>query len=300
MGERPVADNLSRFYIIMREMKRGAILIILLILNIFIWPLALRAKEPVLKVAFLDVGQGDAIYIEAPNGNQVLIDGGRDRRVLRPLGEVMPWDDKTLDLIIATHPDADHIGGLPAVLERYEVAGVIHNGDTATTQTYRTLVADMKEEEDTGAKVMLATRGTKINLSEEVYLEVLWPLSGTTPGDTNDYSVIVYLTDGVRDFILTGDAPVAAENYLTTHDGELIDIDVLKAGHHGSRTSSALAFLAASTPLYAIISAGADNNYGHPHAEVLSRLTNIGANILQTSQEGTIICESSVKQLICE
>ncbi len=279
-------------------MKRSVVLIVLLILNIFIWPLALKAKEPVLKVAFLDVGQGDAIYIEAPNGNQVLIDGGRDRRVLRPLGEVMPWDDKTLDLIIATHPDADHIGGLPAVLERYEVAGVMHNGDAATTQIYRTFMGEMKEEEDLGAKVMLATRGTKINLSDEVYLEVLYPSAGMS-GESNDLSVIVYLTDGVHDFILTGDAPVVAENYLTTHDGELIDVDVLKAGHHGSRTSSSAAFLAASTPLYAIISAGADNNYGHPHAEVLSRLTNIGANILQTSKEGTIICESSVKQLIC-
>lgn len=280
-------------------MKRGAILISLLILNIFIWPLALKAKEPVLKVAFLDVGQGDAIYIEAPNGNQVLIDGGRDRRVLRPLGEVMPWDDKTLDLIIATHPDADHIGGLPAVLERYEVAGVMHNGDTAITQTYRTLVADMKEEEDTGAKVMLATRGTKINLSEEIYLEVLYPVAGMG-GESNDLSVMVYLTDGVHDFLLTGDAPVLAENYLTTHDGELIDVDVLKAGHHGSRTSSGSNFIKVTSPLYAIISAGADNNYGHPHAEVMSRLAQSGAQILETSKEGTIICESSEAVLKCE
>lgn len=280
-------------------MKRGAILISLLILNIFIWPLALKAKEPALKVAFLDVGQGDAIYIEAPNGNQVLIDGGRDRRVLRPLGEVMPWDDKTLDLIIATHPDADHIGGLPAVLERYEVAGVMHNGDTATTQTYRTLVTDMKEEQDTGAKVMLATRGTKINLSEEVYLEVLYPVAGMG-GESNDLSVMVYLTDGVHDFLLTGDAPVLAENYLTTHDGELIDVDVLKAGHHGSRTSSGSNFIKVTSPLYAIISAGADNNYGHPHAEVMSRLAQSGAQILETSKEGTIICESSEAVLKCE
>ncbi|MBP9856280.1 MAG: MBL fold metallo-hydrolase [Candidatus Pacebacteria bacterium] len=280
-------------------MKRGFILISLLILNILIWPLALTATEPVLKVAFLDVGQGDAIYIEAPNGNQVLIDGGRDRGLLRPLGEVLPWDDKTLDLIIATHPDADHIGGLPAVLERYEVAGVMHNGDAATTQIYRTFMGEMKEEEDLGGKVMLATRGTQINLSDNIYLKVLWPLPGTTPGDTNDYSVVIYLTDGYHDFLLTGDAPLLAENYLLKSDGELVDVEVLKAGHHGSRTSSGGNFINATSPLFAIISAGADNNYGHPHREVMTRLAGSGAQILETSKEGTIICESMATKLVC-
>lgn len=281
-------------------MKRGVVLIILLAANVLVWASALGAQESALKVAFLDVGQGDAIYIEAPNGNQILIDGGRDRRVLRPLGEVMPWDDKTLDLVIATHPDADHIGGLPAVLERYEVKGVMHNGNAASTQTYRTFVIDMGKEKETGAKVMLATRGTQITLGEGVYLKILYPLTAPSAGESNSNSVVAYLTDGYHDFLLTGDATLSAENYLVNHDQELIDVDVLKAGHHGSRTSSGASFVTAASPLYAIISAGADNPYGHPHAEVMARLAASGAQILETSKSGTIICASSAAVLKCE
>ena len=243
----------------------------------------------ILTVAFLDVGQGDAIYIEAPNGNQVLVDGGAGKQVLRALGEVMPFYDHSLDVVIATHPDADHIGGLPFVLDRFAVGAVLEPGVTAETGVYR----EFEELLADGSPIrILARRGMKLELDQGVSLDIFFPDQDPTGWETNTASIVAQLTYGENEFLLTGDSPIKIEQYLLGRDGEALQSDVLKAGHHGSRTSSASEYISAVHPQYAVISAGKDNRYGHPHQEVLDILNKVGAKILRTDELGTIIFQS--------
>lgn len=280
---------------------RGLVLISLLTLTSFIWYLVIFGSAPVLKVAFLDIGQGDSIYIEAPNGNQVLIDGGPNKSVLRVLGEVMPWWDRSLDLVIATHADADHIGGLPAVLTRYEVSVVLSNGQGSKTAIYNSWQKAIETEVKAGAKSLLAKRGERFILdsARQIYLDILFPYQVPTGKDTNNGSIVARLTYGTQAFMLTGDATIKVEQQLLANPSEL-SATVLKAGHHGSKTSSSPAFVAAVAPTYAIISAGEHNRYGHPHQITLDTLTKAGTHILRTDQQGTIICLSEESVTTCQ
>lgn len=280
---------------------RAGVLIFLVVLNIFVWwQVSLAGENQNLKVYFLDIGQGDAILIEAPNGNQVLIDGGPGRAVVRALGEVMPWSDQTIDLVIATHPDADHIGGLPAVLERYQVLGVMDNGESSETGYYDAWVAAKEEEARTGARGILARRGERINLAPDIFLEILWPDQVLVGRETNDGSVTTRLVYGETEFLFTGDAGFKVENALLAR-GDNLTAEVLKVGHHGSKNSSSEAFIKAVKPEYAIISAGAGNRYGHPSQIVLAKLTSLtSAQILRTDERGTIICRSDAQKVECE
>ncbi|MBI2097939.1 MAG: MBL fold metallo-hydrolase [Candidatus Vogelbacteria bacterium] len=267
----------------------AAAAIVLLIGNVFVWQTIDGAERGVLTAAFLDVGQGDAIYIEAPNGNQVLIDAGSGRQVLRALGQVMPFSDRSIDLMIATHPDADHIGGFPAVLERFVVGAVMEPGVSSDTAIYRAFRAAVAAE---GAKVIAARRGMAIVLGRGAVLEILFPDRDPSGWETNTASIVARLTYGENEFLLTGDTPIKIEKYLLAFDRRALASDVLKAGHHGSDTSSDPSFLAAVRPAYAVISAGQNNRYGHPRETVLESLRRIGAEILRTDESGTIIFES--------
>jgi competence protein ComEC len=280
---------------------QGLLLFSLLIVMGFIWYLVIFTSTSKLKVGFLDIGQGDSIYIEAPNGNQVLIDGGPNKGVLRALGEVMPWADHSLDLVVATHADADHIGGLPAVLNRYQVAAVLSNGQGSKTAIYKSWQEAIVTEVKTGAKSLLAKRGERFILDRpnQIYLDVLFPYSVPSGKDTNDGSIVAKLTYGNQAFILTGDATIKVEQQLLANPSEL-RATVLKAGHHGSKTSSSAPFVAAVAPTYAIISAGEHNRYGHPHQITLDTLTKAGAKILRTDQLGTIICLSTISVTTCD
>lgn len=248
----------------------------------------LVAQEKPLTVWFLDVGQGDAIFIEMPTGEQVLVDGGRGSAVLAKLGSVMwPWD-RSIDVVIPTHPDADHIGGLPGVFERYDVSNVYQSGAVADTDIDRALRAAIEAE---GAQVLLVSEREAFifgNVSLDV-LSPVRPLPGEFVEDRNDESVVVLLTYGDTSVLLTGDAESGAEATFGALAG---DVDVLKAGHHGSRTSSSESFLQIVTPEIAIISAGADNSYGHPHPAVLDRLNRAGAKVLRTDLDGDILLRS--------
>lgn len=273
----------------MEIMKRNYFLIgllgVLVLVNVYVWSLVPRTASH-LSVSFLNVGQGDAIFIQSPSGMQVLIDGGPpDERVLRSLSRVMPWTDRTIDLIIPTHPDADHIGGLPALLERYEVSHILHTDATADTGIYRAFAEQSSSE---GAVVIAAERGQVLDLGSGAYLTVLYPRGSVAAGERNEGSVVARLDYGDTSFLFTGDAPDDIEEYLVWSNHVSVDTDVLKVGHHGSDTSSASAFLSAVTPEYAVISAGCDNRYGHPDADVLERLRTFTANILSTCEEGTV------------
>lgn len=250
-------------------------------------------REPVLTVAFLDVGQGDAIFIESPSGKQMLIDGGPDKRVVRELSRVMPFFDRSLDVVLNTHPDKDHIGGLPEVLRRYEVARVLDSGvesDSGTYGYYRQLI-ETKNIEYTEAR-----RGQVINFGDGAYAEILFPdrnLDGIS--NDNNASVIVRVVYASTSVMLTGDASQSIERYLVSLDPAELDSDILKAGHHGSRTSSAPEFVQAVTPQWAIISAGKNNSYNHPHQEVMNVFASSSVAVLGTYDFGTVIFESDGK-----
>ncbi len=270
-----------------KKYAQWIVLGVFLFANIFIWSVVAREdRRGELMVAFLDVGQGDSIYIEAPNGNQVLIDGGTGQQVLRELGRVMPFYDRSLDLVLATHPDQDHVGGLPAVLERMRVDNVITTENTSDTGAYRAFEEVIRKK---NPRRILARAGTRIVLDRGVVLEILFPDSNASGWETNTASIVARLTYGEQSFLLTGDSPISIEKYLVGKNGGKLKTIVLKLGHHGSRTSSSQIFLAATDPEYAVISAGKDNKYGHPHKEVLDLLVELKIPALNTADRSTII-----------
>ncbi len=273
---------------------RESLLVLLALANIFVWLAIYQSKDGPLKVYFLDVGQGDAIFIETPAKKQMLIDGGKNRRVISELGGIMPFGDKTIDIVMATHPDADHIGGLPAVVERYDVELFLEPGVESDNSLDEELEKRLNEK---NVSQVLARRGQIINFGDGAKLVILFPNQDVSNWETNDASIVAKLEYGVSSFLLTGDSPIRIENILLNLDKEILNSDVLKAGHHGSRTSTSLMFAEAISPEYAIVSAGKDNTYGHPHQEVLNILQKVGTQILSTVSLGTIKFETDGQNL---
>ncbi len=243
-------------------------------------------------VVFLDVGQGDAIFIQSPSGKQMLIDTGRDSSVLRGLGDVMSFSDRDIDYVLVTHPDADHIGGLAEVLDRFEVKEVIRTENESDSGLWNTSERKIETE---GAGVSMARRGQRIDLGGGVRLEILFPDIDPVDLDSNTASIVARLIYGDTAFMLTGDSPKSIEEYLVLVEGEHLRSDVLKAGHHGSRTSTSEMFLAEVDPNYAIISSGKDNSYGHPHLEVTDALFNHGVETFNTADDGAVVFWSDGK-----
>src|SRR3989344_3862983 len=298
-----------------RLKMRLAILTALLLITIFsIYLVIQESKQGILTVAFLNVGQGDSIFIEAPSGNQMLIDGGPGRGVLRELSKVMPFYDRSIDVILATHPDADHIGGLPDVLKKYKTEIFFEPGVESDTNIYKELEKLVSEKESAGKiKKIEARRGMVVDLGGGTILEILYPVLDPRGMETNTASIVARLVYGENEFLLTGDSPVNIEDYLISQipQGDTLgslgpkgvtlgkglplgnlQADVLKAGHHGSRTSTSAEYVNAVQPEYVVISAGKDNKYGHPHPEVLDVLNSAQAKILRTDQDGRIVFES--------
>ena len=245
-----------------------------------------------LVVAFLDVGQGDGIFIQTPDGVQVLIDGGPDGSVLRSLGEVLPWGDRSLDLVVGTHPDKDHVAGLVDVLERFSVTQILRTenvSDTAASKAFDRAVADE------GAEVAYARAGQVWRLGSDVTLTVLSPVGNPEAWESNASSIVALVRYGDIEFLLTGDAPAGTETFLVERHGSALQAEVLKLGHHGSRTSSDAVFLGVVQPQYAVVSAGKDNDYGHPHAEVVERVAQAGVRLVSTAEEGIVMFASDGK-----
>jgi competence protein ComEC len=282
----------------MESVKTNAkwyLLAALFLANILIW-CAVFAEERnnILTVAFLDVGQGDAIFIEAPNGNQMLVDSGPNTKVLRELSKLMPFYDRSIDVVIATHPDADHIGGLIDVFERFDIGMFLEPGVEHDTNAYAALLRAVDKEASTR---FLARRGMSIVLDNGVIIRILFPDRDVAGLDTNDASIVAQLVYGETEFLLTGDSPQKIEEYLTSLYGDELESDVLKVGHHGSKTSTSELFLGFASPRIAVISAGAQNRYGHPHEKVLSVLEQFDVETFITSKLGTIVFESDGKDV---
>jgi competence protein ComEC len=274
----------------------GFLVSVLLLLGVVVWWYIITSKhEGLLRVAFLDVGQGDAVFIETPNGNQVLVDGGKGRVVLRELGTVMPFYDRTIDLVIATHPDSDHIGGLPEVFARYRI-GMFIDSEVQGDGPFVQALSEAVETE--GLEVVHGRSSMRVVLDSGVILQVLFPDRDVTTVETNTGSLVTKVTYGETSFLLTGDSPAGIEAYLVQLYGDVLKSTVLKLGHHGSRTSTSDEFLGVVSPEYAVISASCDNSYGHPHREVLEKLDRFAVKRVSTCEEGTIVFESDGVHLI--
>lgn len=266
--------------------------------NFFIWYFAgANGGKGFLTIAFLNVGQGDAIYIEAPNGNQIIVDGGPDGSLVREIPKLMPFGDHSIDAIVVTNPDLDHFAGFLDLLKKYEVGEVIVPGTHSETSIY---AAFEKEIERRKIKKITAERGKTLWLDEEagVFLSFLFPDRDVANWSSNDGSIVAKLVYGKTSVILQGDSTSGVEHYLLSQKNSKVFLhsDILKAGHHGSRTSSSKEYVAAVSPNYAIISAGKENKYGHPHKETLGTLMSLGIQILKTF-DGSIVFKSDGEKM---
>ncbi len=246
-------------------------------------------------VHFLDVGQGDAVLI-MHGTYQVLIDGGADQtRLLEALGRIIPFWDRTIETVIATHPDADHIDGLIGVFTHYAVRQFWHTGFTRDDSSVFTALSHAVEFEK-GVEEVLPYVGTTLFLNHFTQLRILTPQSAlacdTTTCDSNAHSIGALLTIGATTFYLGGDLPSSVEDLLAMPS----PVTVLKASHHGAKTSTSDLFLTKTAPHDVVISVGAHNRYGHPHHEVLNRLADHSARILRTDHSGTITYSCTQEQ----
>lgn len=273
--------------------KKYWLLIFVLILAVavgYIFYLDWQSSHRKLTFAMLDVGQGDALFVESPTGIQVLIDSGPPRKILSQLLRVMPAYDRSLDAIIISHPDQDHIGGFSDVLKTYKVGKVFYSGTLTDSKTYQNLEDEIKNQ---NIPNILARRGMRLNLGGGAVIDILFPDQDVSAWETNEGSVVAKLSYGKTSMMLTGDAPIKTEKIiLAENPPQILKSDILKLGHHGSRTSTFSEFLQTVSPEYALISVSKDNNYGHPHQDVLNLLNQIGAKIFRTDQQGMVILKS--------
>ena len=279
----------------LKKWWKELLITILVASNIVVWvTLYQKRSSDILTVYFIDVGQGDAILVDSPQHGRVLIDGGRNRSILSELGRILPFGDTRLDIVIGTHPDFDHIGGLPAVVERYKVGAFLEPGVESDSDIDDELDKRLKEK---NIPTILARRGIIVNFGDGAKLQILFPNQDVSNWETNKASVVAKLTYGSKSFLLTGDSPMQVENILLNLDSLPLSSDVLKVGHHGSRTSTSLTYAKTVSPEYVVISAGRDNSYGHPHQEVLDILEKIDAKVVSTADLGTIKFETDGKIL---
>jgi competence protein ComEC len=248
-----------------------------------------------LTMSFIDVGQGDSILVILPNTKTLLIDGGERQGSGKVLSTLQEHGLSYIDVIVATHPHADHIGGLIDVINTVNVGQVLDSGQVHATQTFEDLLDAIYNKQ---IPLRSVSEGESISLDPTVKIDVLNPPASIPDGanneaEFNDNSVVLKITYGNFSALLTGDMQERNEARLVFKNATILDADVLKAGHHGSRTSSSLDFLNAVTPEVVIISLGAGNSYGHPHQEALDRISASGAQyLLRTDIDGTITLTS--------
>ncbi|WP_342544968.1 MBL fold metallo-hydrolase [Lysinibacillus sp. FSL K6-4013] len=233
-----------------------------------------------MQVHFIDVGQGDSILIESPSGKTMLIDGGVKGAGQQIVSYLKELGINKLDIVVATHPDADHIGGLIPVLDNMTIEQFFDSGKVHTSQTFEEMLTRIDEK---NIPYHVPKIGDDIEFDKDVNVKVLNANDQAT--DNNDASIVLKMTYGNVSFLLTGDAGVALEKEMLQYD---VKATVLKAGHHGSNTSSSEEFIQAVKPEVTILSYGEDNKYGHPHAEIVDRLQAIGSKIYATADLGTI------------
>jgi competence protein ComEC len=271
----------------------GGLGLLMLLAGALVWGVASAPAEGRLTVTFMNVGQGDAVLIEGPEGHRVLVDGGpTGDAITAALGRRLPFYGRRIDAVVLTHPQADHLGGLPAVLQRYEVGAVLTSDAEADTALYRRWQEALDKG---GVPVLEVHRGHRIDLGNGAAVTVMSPpRRAAPPADPNDASVVLQVSMGRFALLLTGDIGEVTERELLRR-GTDVRTTVLKAGHHGSRSSTSEAFLRRATPAVGVISVGADNPFGHPAPETLGRLE--GGQVYRTDVHGDITVTTDGERL---
>lgn len=284
----------------MKKEKKSILVIfsLLFLINVLAWVVVfdfLRIKF--LEINFFDVGQGDAILIETPERYQILIDGGGDSKILTKLSREIPFWDKTIDLMILTHPEKDHLIGLLEVLKRYKVENILWTGIVRKIPEFEEWQGLIKDEK---AKLKIAQTGQKISCENCKWeIEILYPFENLDKiefKESNDTSIVAKLVFEKTSFLFTGDISKKVENLLSFTNK--LDSDVLKVAHHGSKNSTSEEFLNSVSPKIAVISVGKENKFGHPHQEVLEILEKNAIKILRTDLNGDIKIISDGENLI--
>lgn len=240
--------------------------------------------EGTLTVHFIDVGQADCQLIELPNGEVMLIDAGNNDDASLIKKYIKKLDIDTIDYLVGTHPHEDHIGSLDAVIENFNIGTLYMPNAEADTKTYRSTMETIRKN---NIDPVITYAGETIYADSDLKIEVVAPVKDYE--DLNNASIVIHLTYKDSTFLFTGDAEELSENDITAD----IEADVLSVGHHGSSTSTSDSFLKRVDPMYAVISCGKDNDYGHPHRETIQKLEDDDITIYRTDEMGTIICSTT-------
>jgi len=276
----------------LRKIFNNTVLVVLLLAAVAIFLALVSRPDRLLHVYFCDVGQGDAILIKTPQNHQILVDGGPDKRVLNCLSKALPFYDHTLDLVVLTHPHADHVGGLVEVLRTYQVKNIIFWHNPYKSADYQEFVDLIRQRRIQNFTVV---GGDILALDQQTRAEVWYPLSGEELGllgtpidpydgeDVNDSSIVFRLVCGKFEALLTGDAPEMVQKLLL-RQGIVSEADILKVAHHGAKDGSDEGFLKKANPELAIISVGENNRYDHPHKEALEEIRNAGVEFKKNGQ----------------
>jgi beta-lactamase superfamily II metal-dependent hydrolase len=242
-------------------------------------------------VHYLDIGQGDSEFIELPNGECMLIDAGTSDSAQKIVDTITNYGYSKLDYVVATHPHADHIGGMTKVINSFDIGEIYMPKASTTTKTFENMLTAIS---DNGLSINTAKAGVEVYSDSSLKIEFLAPV-GTSYTDLNNYSAVVKITYGSNSFLFTGDAEDVSEEEMLSSERNSLSADVLKVGHHGSSSSSTVDFINAVNPKYAVISCGVDNSYGHPHSETLTKLDDKNVELYRTDKQGTItvVCDGN-------
>ena len=243
---------------------------------------------------YIDVGQGDSEFIEFPDGKTMLIDAGTYQYADTVADYINELGYSKIDYLIATHPHADHIGGMAEIINKFDIGNIYMPKASTNTKTFENLLTAVQ---DKGMTVNTAKAGMNIAVSDEFdySADILAPISAEYD-ELNNYSVVIKISYGSNSFLYMGDAEKEVEEELLDR-GVNIKADVIKVGHHGSNTSSSSDFVKSVGAEYAVFSVGKDNDYGHPHSQTLKRWKKIGAEICRTDEEGTIKISSDGRNI---
>ncbi len=286
--------HMHSFFSHVKTYLRWYVLLLLFSLSMVLWSVILsQNRHGVLTFAVLDIGQGDALFIESPTGTQVLVDGGPDRNLMKEITGVMPWYDRHIDMLVVTNPDQDHYSGFIPLLDKYSVDVVLEPGTFNKNLAYAVLENKITEKK---IPKVTALRGQTVDLGGGAYLQILFPDRDISGLSSNDGSIIMKLVYGDTSVMLQGDSTAKIEYYLVGLDGENLESTILKAGHHGSKTSSSEEYVSAVSPKWTVISSGKNNSYGHPHKETLATMEKLKIPTHDTCNNSRLALESDGKE----
>ena len=245
-----------------------------------------------LRVNYIDVGQGDSIFIQLPNKETMLIDAGEAYEVDNVINYLNNLGIKKIDYVVGTHPHTDHIGGLEEVINTFDVGAIYMPKVSSNSKTFEDLLTTISNK---GLKVKTAKSGVVVLSEDNLKLEFIAPNSDNY-SNLNNYSAVLKLTYLDNTFLFMGDAETLSEDEITSD----VDADVIKVGHHGSDSSSSVEFVKKVSPEYAIIMVGEGNSYNHPYQSIIDRYESVGAKVLRTDLDGNIVCDSDGVDVTCK